>query len=73
MPYAELLVLVKTKSDDRLEDGDILRKVGDRDVRETGELLEEIGMHRPGSVVELTFERDKKLIKIKMKVEESEY
>jgi S1-C subfamily serine protease len=71
----EYLTLIATGSDvankHKLADGDILRKIGNDEVKEGLDFTEKIGQYRPGAVVELTFQRNNEMIKVKVRIEEA--
>jgi serine protease Do len=46
-----------------LKKDDIITKVGDKEVKEPGELIEAIGSYKPGDKVDLTYKRDGKVSK----------
>src|SRR4051812_2518515 len=70
--YAESLVLeIIDKTDAQkygLKSGDILRKVGNDKIQEVIEYNRNVAMYRPGAIIDLTVERDGKLMIIKVKI-----
>jgi serine protease Do len=51
-----------------IKEGDVITRINGAEVNSTSQLLESIGLHRPGDIIEVTVNRDSKTIVYKVKL-----